>query len=332
MTRSLPAPLMKSLPILLPLGAIALARLLTFSSWAADNSGWAAVLFAWLVADALMLALLARAPNHRPALFQVIGVLSLASVVILAGAAAPVRAEYFALPQVLLAAGATFAIFLALSAVRIASTYRATGSLIAGFERVFPKPLVKNIVKECQVLTLGLFRWGAPADVPAGARGFIYHTYLTPMIATFVALQLIELSVVHFLLMLWNPTVAWILLALSAWGVIWTVALLKSFRINPVLVTDDTVRIRSGMIYDFEVPRLCIADSQTGFTSEELEDKRVLNLAILSSPNACLRFTKPISIPTAFGGRETFTGWHCGLTIALRFSPNSPKIIKSGLA
>lgn len=308
MTRTLPAPLTNSLPVVLPLIAIALARLFTFSSWAADNSGWAAVLFAWLVADALLLALLAKAPEHKPSFFQVFGVLCLASIVVLAGAAAPVRAEYLALPQVILAAGATLAIFLTLSAVRITSTIRETGSVIAGFEGVFPKFLVKNVVTEWRVIMLGLLRWNVPADVPTGARAFVYHTYLSPMIATFIALQVIELSVVHLLLMLWNPTVAWVMLALSVWGIIWTIALLKSFRINPVLLTTDSVRVRSGMIYDFDVPLHRIADSQSGFSAEELRDKRTLNLAIMSSPNVCLRFDEPITIKTFFGAKKDISG------------------------
>ncbi|MEM9501323.1 MAG: hypothetical protein AAF941_05700 [Pseudomonadota bacterium] len=308
MTRALPAPLVKSLPFILPLSAIALARLLTHSAWAADNSGWAAVLFAWIVADSLLLALLAKAPNRKPGAFQVAGVLSLVSLVVLAGAAAPVRDVYFALPQVLIAAAATLTVFLGWSAVRIALAYRQTGSLIAGLGEVLPPILVKHMVSECQIFALGLFRWGVPADIPSGTRAFAYHTYLTPMIATFVTLQLIELSVVHLLLMLWNPTVAWAMLALSVWGVIWTVALLKSFRINPVLLTEHTVRVRSGMIYDFHVPRHFIRLDKGAFSADELDDKRVLNLAIMSSPNVSLRFAKPIVIKTFFGGSREISG------------------------
>ncbi len=305
---ALPRPIAKGLPLLLPLAAIALARFLTFTPWAQANSGWAAILFAWVVADALLLALMAKAEDHKPAFFQVIGVLSVASIVVLVGASAPVRAEYFALPQVLIAAGVTLALYLAMSAIRVITAYRETGSIIAGFERVLPKPLVRQVATECKMLSLGLLRWGAPVDVPAGARAFAYHTYLTPMVATFLVLQLIELSVVHFLLMLWNPTVAWVLLALSVWGVVWTMALLKSFRINPVLLTEDSVRVRSGMLYDFEVPRGSIASTHAAFSSEELESKEVLNLAIMSSPNCSLRLKQPINIPTFFGGSKAISG------------------------
>jgi hypothetical protein len=90
--------------------------------------------------------------------------------------------------------------------------------------------------------------------------------------------------------------------------VIWTVALLKSFRINPVLLSDESVRVRSGMIYDFTLPRGLVLESETAFTSEELKDKAILNLAIMSSPNVSLRFAEPIEIRTFFGGSREITG------------------------
>ena len=182
------------------------------------------------------------------------------------------------------------------------------GSFVSGLETVLPAGLVKAIVSECEVIRLGLFRWRAPVEVTSGHKAFSYHTYLTPMIATFLALQVIELSVVHLLLMLWNPTVAWIMFALSVWGLVWTTALLKSFRIKPVLVGPDTLRVRSGMIYDFEVAIERISAERSSFTSEELAGRSILNLAILSSPNVSLRFTQPLAIPTLFGRTREIAG------------------------
>ena len=98
------------------------------------------------------------------------------------------------------------------------------------------------------------------------------------------------------------------IIRLSVWGLIWTTALLKSFRIKPVLIGSDTVRVRSGMIYDFEIPIDRISTEKTAFTSEELNDKSVLNLAILSSPNVSLRFTEPVAIPTFFGRTKEISG------------------------
>ncbi|EAQ30716.1 hypothetical protein NAP1_08050 [Erythrobacter sp. NAP1] len=308
MLQRLPAPLAAVLPTLLSLLTIWGARALTHTAWAEANAGWAAILFAWVVTDALMLVVIWKARDRKPDPFHMLAVLSLASVVVIAGAAAPVQAVYLGFPEVLLAAAMTLAIFLGWSSLRIAKEWRAKGSIMAGLERVLPAALLRFAQAELRVLVLGLFRWGAPADVPAGSRPFIYHTYLTPMVATFLALQVIEISVVHLLLMLWSPTLAWVLFALSIWGIIWTVALLKSFRINPVLVTGEVVRVRSGMLYDFEVPIHQIADASTAFTSEELQDKSVLNLALMSAPNVSLRFENPVVFSTALGGEKRISG------------------------
>ena len=306
--KTLPASIFRSLPFVLPLCAIALARLMTFSDWATDHSAMAAAIYAWIVADALLLGLLAKAPGNKPTFFQVFGMVSLAVLITLLGASGPLRAVYFGFPELLISAGGTVCLFLAWSGYRIVSEWQKTGSFALGLENVLPAQLARAIISEGQIVWLALIRWGAPVDVPAGQKAFAYHTYLTPMIATFLALQLIELSVVHLLLMLWNPLVAWICFGFSVWGLIWTTALLKSFRIKPVLIGPDAVRVRNGIIYDFEIPMDCISTERNAFTTEELNGKSILNLAILSSPNVSLRFTKPLAIRTFFGRTKEISG------------------------
>lgn len=308
MLRSLPNPVVKALPFAAPLMAVALARWATYSTWATENPGWTAALYAWVVADALMLALLAKAPQRRPQAIQVLGVLSLASLVILLGASGPVRDVYLSLPSVLIAAAGTVTLFVAWSGVRVASQWRQSGSIQQALESVLPGPLVRFALSEARMIWLDLFRWNAPVDAPKDAQAFAYHTYLVPMIATFLALQVIELGVVHLLVMLWWPAIAWVLLALSVWGLIWTTALLKSLRIKPVLLRADSVQIRSGMIADFPVPLAAIADTNTPFTTEELEGKGVMNLALLSSPNVHLRFATPLRVPSFLGGEKEIAG------------------------
>ena len=145
-------------------------------------------------------------------------------------------------------------------------------------------------------------RWGLPADVPEGSRGFTYHLCLTPMIIAFAVLQIIELGVLHLLLSLLAPNVAFVLLALGVWGLIWTIALLKSLRINPVLLTSDNVRVRAGMLQDFEVALENVIDVDRQCPSAQTKSKKVLNLAFLTSPNVILRFRDPITISTLMGG------------------------------
>ncbi|MXP08627.1 hypothetical protein [Pseudoblastomonas halimionae] len=288
--------------ILLPVFAIGIARALTFSDWAAANATIGALLFAWIVADSLALSTIAKAPEKRPGVRALLGAFAAASVVILLGAAAPVRAAIFAMPPLLAALGLTVVAYFAWSGIRAISFYRRERSAEAALGQVVPHRLAHLIVTELGMMHLALFRWNAPPDVPHGALAFSYHRYLNPMIATLLALQVCELALVHFFVMMWNPLVAWILLAVSVGGVLWLIALMKSFRIKPVLLDDATLRVRSGAMVDAVIPRDAIARVAPSFDADLRKRKDTLDTAILSAPNVCLELSSPVSIPTLFGG------------------------------
>lgn len=289
-------------PIVLPLLAIAAARSASYSDWAAANATLAALLLLWIAADSLALGVLAKAADNRPGLYPMLGAIAVGCIVATVGAAPPVREALLAMEPLVAAMALTVAAFLLWSAARFVGAWRNAGSLEAAYEAVFPAPLVRFARIESRMMRIGLLSWNAAPDVPAGARAFSYHRYLTPMLATFVALQLIELAVVHFLVSLWNETVALVLLALSVWGTIWLVALMKSFRLYPVLMDSRGIRVRSGALVDVDVPFAAIAGTAPMFDRDTLDAKDTLNTAILSSPNVCLDLAHPIAIPTFFGG------------------------------
>lgn len=307
----------RAVSLVLPLIIIVFARIMTFSDWAEANASLAALLFGWLVVDSLLLSLLARAPAHRPSLYQLLGVVSLSGIVLLVSAASEVRAVYLGMTQFVAAFCLTLALFLIWSVLRFARTLSTTRSWRSAAETIMPPLLVNLLVAEIRILDLALFRWRVAPDVPDGWRPFSYHTYLVPMIATFLAMQLIELAVVHFLILLWNPLLAWILFGVSTWGVIWTIAQLKSFRINPVLLGEDAIRVRSGMIHDVYVPRAALSEWGRAFTASELKSKDILNLALLASPNVHLRLAEPVEIATITGGTRNIRG------IALRLEESA---------
>lgn len=294
-------------PILLPLAAIGAARLLTYSDWAAANATLAALLFAWVVADSLALGLIAKADRNRPRARALLGALAAASVVILIGAAAPVRNEILAMPPLLGAMALTFATYLAWSGACAITEWRTARSLEAALGQVLPQLLVRMTLHETRMMHLAIFRWNAPRDVPEGALAFSYHRYLNPMIATLLVLQLCELAVVHFFVMMWSPPVAWLLFALSVGGVLWLVALMKSFRIKPVLLDGKTLRVRSGAMIDASIPRSAIARIVPTFDEATRRRSATLDTAILAAPNVCLELAHPVTITKFFGGTHEVT-------------------------
>ena len=204
MERLLPARLIRFAPIVLPLLAIVLARAMTHSEWAAANAGLATLLFGWIVADSLLLATIAKAKDRRPGLRSMVGAAALASLVIIVGAGAPVRAAILALPPVMAALLLTIVLFVGWNLWEVAKASLAGASRQEAAMMVLPETLVRFMALESRITRLALLGWRRPQDVPVGTLAFSYHRFLLPMIYVFFALQVIELAVMHFLLMQWN--------------------------------------------------------------------------------------------------------------------------------
>ena len=121
------------------------------------------------------------------------------------------------------------------------------------------------------------------------------------MLATLIGLQVIELGVVHLLLMLWNPVVAWVVFALTLAGLLWFIALTKSLRLMPVLLTETTLCVRMGTLIDLTIDRDAIAAMGETIDADRLKDKRTLDATILSAPNTTLRLSSPVPMKRLFG-------------------------------
>ncbi|WP_128893290.1 hypothetical protein [Erythrobacter sp. HKB08] len=279
---------------LLPLAAILAGRFATHSELAARYPAQAALLFLWLAADALALALIAKAPANRPGLRAVLGAIAAGCVVATLAAADPVRDALLEMRPVVFAMGVTVALYFAWSGWLALRTFRSSGSIEAALGEILPQPLVSFAAQETEMLRLALFRWGAEPHVPEGARGFAYHRVINPMIAVFLVLQVIEIVVVDLLVSHWSERAALVLLALGIWGALFLIALMKAFRLYPILLDDSGVHVRGGTLVDRRIPYHAIAAIEPSISAEEAKTPGVLNAAILSHPNVVLRLSTPI--------------------------------------
>lgn len=304
MERPLPARVIRFAPIVLPIFAIALARAMTHSAWAAAHAWLAALLFAWMVADSLILSTIAKAPDRRPGAYAVLGAAATASGIVLLGAAPPVRAAIFAMPPLLAAAGLTLAVFVLWSLGRVTARLVRGASLEQAAAAVLPPALVRFVALETRVMRLALFGWRRAQDVPEGAQAFDYHRYLLPLLYALLVLQAIELGVTHLLLWHWSPTAAWIALAASVGGLLWLIGLAQGFRIHPVLLTDAGLRVRSGVLLDVTVPYAGLRGPVTDFDAAQVKARDTLNQALLSWPNVMLDLAEPLTLRPAIGGER----------------------------
>ena len=291
----------RTLATLAPPFAVAAALSLAASGWAAANPGLAAILLCWIVADALALGTIAKHEARRPGAKALLGAFALASLVLLIGPRGPVRDAIMGVPAVPLALGLTIFAYLGWSGRKAWQVRRGGGSMEDALAQILPRPLVALALAEARVLHLALLSWRRPTDVPEGATGFAYHRYLAPMLWVLLTLQMIELSVVPLLVMLWSPTVAWVLLALSVWGVLWIVALFKSLRLRPVLLTDKGVRVRAGLLIDVLVPFDRIAAVRGPSDAAEVKAKTTLNAALLAWPDIVFDLHEPMRVSGPLG-------------------------------
>lgn len=130
---------------------------------------------------------------------------------------------------------------------------------------------------------------------PARPLAFAYDRALAPLMWAFACIVTVELFVTHLLVAtLWSHVAAWILSAISLATLVWVIRFIRSLKRLPVLVDDDGVTIRVGSLKSVRVPAGHIAGLRTAWPREELQQRGVLNLALINYPNIMLDLDPPL--------------------------------------
>ena len=280
-----------------PVVILALAEMAIRTPLATAYPFAALLLFLWVVADTLMLSLIARSAG-KPAWSSVLGVLAAVSFTVWLGSPSALRGVLFETPILVLTMAAVVLGHVAWATARARRAVSMEGvnrkeRWVSAASEIFPPALVRLAVAEMTVIHMALFRWGGPADVPANARAFAYHKHLMPMCATLLILSAIEIAVYHLLVGQWSRTATLVMFVLSDVGFVYLVGLIKSFRFRPTLLTPEGVRVRAGFLIDQLVPLDAIAAIEGGFTGEDVRDSATFNAALLAWPNIMLRLDRP---------------------------------------
>ncbi|MEH3104169.1 MAG: hypothetical protein PGN12_09715 [Sphingomonas phyllosphaerae] len=258
----------------------------------------ALLLFLWIVADTLTLALLART-HRRPPAPAVLGTLAGACLIVVAGAPPALRVTLWEMPWLVTVMAAVVVGHVVAAGRSARQAWRAPDAgARERYERMasalLSPMLVRLAAAEWTVLHLALFRWGGAPEIPADGRGFAYHRHLAPMCAALLVLSAIEMAVYHLLLAHWSRAGAVVMFVLSDMGFVYLVGLIKSFRLRPILLMRDGVRVRAGLLIDRFVPLEAIAGVDGDVRGDEMRDAATLNAALLAWPNVVLRLRIPL--------------------------------------
>lgn len=288
-----------------PFVAILVAKWATGTELAARYPRLAALLFLWIAADSLTLSLVARSPARKPPAFAVTGALASAAVVVLLGAAPPVRDAFALMPLVTGGLLLLVAFQTGWAVTRMTRAYRRTGNggIEAALGQVLPAGLLRFAKTEAALLRIALLRWNAKPDIPARCIAFACHAQSAPMLTVLAVLQAIELGVTHLLLAHWFPYAALVLSGISLLALVYMVGLIKSLRLRPILLTPKGVRIRTGGLIERFVPYHEIARLRAFPESAEVKAPTTLNASLLAWPNMLLELERPMTRPPLLRAR-----------------------------
>ena len=139
------------------------------------------------------------------------------------------------------------------------------------------------------------------------ANEFSYHKKSGSGIiyGTLLFVFAIEAWVVHFMVMRWNPIVAWILTGITVYGILQFLALLASLKQRPIILDapEKTLKVNYGFMLSVNIPLASIESIEK--TSRTPRDpKGFLKTFPLESHNVIIHFKDEITFHMMYGRKK----------------------------
>jgi hypothetical protein len=117
-----------------------------------------------------------------------------------------------------------------------------------------------------------------------------------PMLYVLLAIASIELFVVHILVSLVSPAVAWVLSAITVAGIIQIATIVRRIKQRPILVTDTGIVIRSAKGFEVDLPWGSITSVKPIGYGPAPSGDNVLGAALLAHPNILVETTRAFTV------------------------------------
>ena len=164
------------------------------------------------------------------------------------------------------------------------------------------------LVAELDMLRFAVLGWWErlPAP-PAGTTAFGSHreSGFGALLVVACFGLLIESAALHLLVRLWSPVAAGWLLVADAYALLLFVAHGHAVRLQPTVLTADTLLVRVGFFWQVAVPRAALQTAEM-LRGDFAAGPETLNLArpLLTAPNLMLTFTTPVAVTGPYGIRR----------------------------
>jgi hypothetical protein len=128
---------------------------------------------------------------------------------------------------------------------------------------------------------------------------------LGALLFAFGLVTMMEGAAVHLILRARSPLAAWALTAVSAYTLVWLVALHQAARLRPVLLAGDRLILRTSLLWTLDVPVAQLGSVTT--VQETPRGPGVLRAALGTQPTLLLTLKEPAVAQGPFGVRRSVT-------------------------
>ena len=171
-----------------------------------------------------------------------------------------------------------------------------------------PRPLSAIVATE---IAVAYYAFHPRRPLPLEAYEFSCHrgNGVRTTLTAFGFVVVLEVVLVHLLLHLWSPTLAWIATAISVYAGIQLLAVVRSLARRRSLITNDTLILRAGLLGAARVPLSCIVSIEQDRKALRFKgDVRQLSaLGVLDPHNVVLKVHGEHELIGFYGIRRRFT-------------------------
>lgn len=168
--------------------------------------------------------------------------------------------------------------------------------------------VAEAVAAEVALFWYALLSWGARPGVAPGEAAFTQHrkSGIGGIVGALAFACAVEAVGVHLLAaQMWSAKAAWLLTALSAYGVVWLVGLGRSVALRPTIVGRDALRVRIGALHEAVVPFEAIASvTQVRGAPAKRRAPGYLHAALFAAPRLVIELKEPVEARGLYGNRK----------------------------
>lgn len=173
---------------------------------------------------------------------------------------------------------------------------------------ILPEKAVALFATEVAVVYYAFISWRSR---PLRPNEFSYHKNgeATALFGVVIFLTVAETFITHILLLRWSHTAAWILTGFSIYAVVQIFSFLKSLSKRPVVIGEDSLLLRYGILNEAQIPLKDIAEIE--FSSKTIDPiplvRKISPLGDLISHNVMVHLKKEYQLNGLYGSKKNFT-------------------------